>query len=44
VDRVFAVVCGKPGSREIYDPGAPRGLMATHQDQATADLLACLRS
>ena len=32
------------GSREIYYPGAPHGLTATHQDQVNADLLAFLRS
>jgi non-heme chloroperoxidase len=33
-----------PGAREIYYPGAPHGLTATHQDQVNADLLAFLRS
>jgi non-heme chloroperoxidase len=28
------------GSKEIYYPGAPHGLIATHQDQLNADLLA----
>jgi non-heme chloroperoxidase len=32
-----------PGAREIYYPGAPHGLTATHQDQVNADLLAFLR-
>ncbi len=32
------------GAREIYFPGAPHGLTATHQDQVNADLLAFLRS
>ena len=32
------------GAREIYYPGAPHGLTATHQDQFNADLLAFLRS
>ena len=31
------------GSREIYYPGAPHGLTATHQDQVNADLLAFLK-
>jgi non-heme chloroperoxidase len=31
-------------TREIYYPGAPHGLTATHQDQFNADLLAFLRS
>lgn len=31
------------GAREIYYPGAPHGLTATHQDQVNADLLAFLR-
>jgi non-heme chloroperoxidase len=31
-------------SREIYYPGAPHGMPATHQDQVNADLLAFLRS
>jgi non-heme chloroperoxidase len=33
-----------PGAREIYYPGAPHGLTATHQDQVNADLLAFLQS
>jgi non-heme chloroperoxidase len=32
------------GAREIYYPGAPHGLTATHQDQVNADLLAFLRA
>ena len=32
------------GARDIYYPGAPHGLTATHQDQVNADLLAFLRS
>jgi non-heme chloroperoxidase len=28
-----------PGAKEIYYPGAPHGLTATHQDQVNADLL-----
>ena len=32
------------GAREIYYPGAPHGLTATHQDQVNTDLLAFLRS
>ena len=32
------------GAQEIYYPGAPHGLMDTHQDQLNADLLAFLRS
>jgi non-heme chloroperoxidase len=31
-------------TREIYYPGAPHGLMDTHQDQLNADLLAFLRN
>ena len=27
------------GAKEIYYPGAPHGLTATHQDQVNADLL-----
>jgi non-heme chloroperoxidase len=30
------------GAREIYYPGAPHGITATHQDQINADLLAFL--
>ena len=32
------------GAKEIYYPGAPHGLTATHQDQVNRDLLAFLRS
>ena len=32
------------GAKEIYYPGAPHGLTATHQDQINADLLTFLRS
>jgi len=32
------------GAKEIYYPGAPHGLTATHQDQVNADLLAFMRS
>ena len=32
------------GAKEIYYPGTPHGLTATHQDQVNADLLAFLRS
>jgi non-heme chloroperoxidase len=32
------------GAKEIYYPGAPHGLTATHQDQLNADLLAFLRA
>jgi non-heme chloroperoxidase len=31
-------------AQEIYYPGAPHGITATHQDQVNADLLAFLRS
>jgi non-heme chloroperoxidase len=31
------------GAREIYYPGAPHGLMATHQDRVNGDLLAFLQ-
>jgi non-heme chloroperoxidase len=31
------------GAKEIYYPGAPHGLTATHQDQINADLLAFLK-
>jgi len=31
------------GAKEIYYPGAPHGLTATHQDQVNRDLLAFLR-
>ena len=32
------------GAKEIYYPGAPHGLTATHQDQVNRDLLVFLRS
>ena len=32
------------GAKEIYYPGAPHGVTATHQDRVNADLLAFLRS
>src|SRR5215468_260260 len=32
------------GSKEIYYPGAPHGLPATHQEQVNADLLAFIKS
>jgi non-heme chloroperoxidase len=32
------------GAQEIYYPGAPHGITATHQDQVNADLLAFLQS
>ncbi|RWD67058.1 MAG: alpha/beta hydrolase [Mesorhizobium sp.] len=32
------------GAREIYYPGAPHGITATHQDQVNAELLAFIRS
>jgi non-heme chloroperoxidase len=31
------------GSKEIYYPGAPHGITATHQDQINADLLAFIK-
>src|SRR6516164_1267743 len=31
-----------PGAKEIYYPGAPHGMTATHQDQVNADLLGFL--
>jgi non-heme chloroperoxidase len=33
-----------PNAREVYYPGAPHGLTATHQDRFNADLLAFLQS
>jgi non-heme chloroperoxidase len=33
-----------PNAQEIYYPGAPHGLTATHQDQVNADLLEFFRS
>ena len=32
-----------PGARDIYYPGAPHGITATHQDQVNAELLAFLK-
>lgn len=32
------------GAKDIYYPGAPHGITATHQDQVNAELLAFLRS
>ena len=32
------------GAKEIYYPGAPHGLTATHADQVNAELLTFLRS
>ena len=32
------------GAKEIYYPGAPHGLTATHQDRVNSDLLEFLRS
>jgi non-heme chloroperoxidase len=32
------------GAKEIYHPGAPHGLTATHQDQVNAELLAFLKA
>jgi hypothetical protein len=32
------------GAKEIYYPGAPHGLTATHQDKVNADLLAVIKS
>jgi non-heme chloroperoxidase len=31
------------GARDVYYPGAPHGITATHQDQVNAELLAFLR-
>jgi pimeloyl-ACP methyl ester carboxylesterase len=31
------------GAKDIYYPGAPHGITATHQDQVNAELLAFLR-
>ena len=33
-----------PGAKDIYYPGAPHGITATHQDQVNAQLLAFLRA
>jgi non-heme chloroperoxidase len=32
------------GAQEIYYPGRPHGLTATHQDEVNSDLLKFLRS
>ncbi|MGO4837418.1 alpha/beta fold hydrolase, partial [Rhizobiaceae sp. 2RAB30] len=32
------------GAKDIYYPGAPHGITATHQDQVNADLLAFIKS
>lgn len=32
------------GAKEVYYPGAPHGITATHADQINAELLAFLRS
>ncbi len=32
------------GAKDVYYPGAPHGITATHQDQVNAELLAFLRS
>jgi len=29
-----------PGAKDVYYPGAPHGITATHQDQVNAELLA----
>ena len=34
----------RKGAKEIYYPGAPHGITATHQDQVNAELLKFLRS
>ncbi|HET9984844.1 MAG TPA: alpha/beta hydrolase [Longimicrobiales bacterium] len=33
-----------PGAKDVYHPGAPHGITATHQDQINAELLDFLRS
>jgi non-heme chloroperoxidase len=33
-----------PGAKDVYYPGAPHGITATHQDQVNAELLAFLQS
>ena len=33
-----------PGAKDIYYPGAPHGITATHQDQVNAELLAFLQA
>ena len=40
-----AVKSARPikGAKDIYYPGAPHGITATHQDQVDADLLAFLK-
>jgi non-heme chloroperoxidase len=47
-DQIVPVKVGtthhRKTTKEIYYPGAPHGLTATHQDQVNADLLAFLRS
>jgi pimeloyl-ACP methyl ester carboxylesterase len=32
------------GAKDIYYPGAPHGITATHQDQVNADLLAFIKA
>jgi non-heme chloroperoxidase len=32
------------GAKDIYYPGAPHGITATHQDQVNAELLRFIRS
>jgi pimeloyl-ACP methyl ester carboxylesterase len=32
------------GAKDVYYPGAPHGITATHQDQVNAELLAFLRT
>jgi non-heme chloroperoxidase len=32
------------GAKEIYYPGAPHGLTATHQDQVNAELVAFIKA
>ena len=31
------------GAKDVYYPGAPHGITATHQDQINADLLAFIK-
>jgi non-heme chloroperoxidase len=33
-----------PNAKDIYYPGAPHGITATHQDQINGDLLTFLKS
>src|SRR5690606_27435697 len=33
-----------PGAKDVYYPGAPHGITATHQDQVNAELLAFLQA